>query len=200
MAAGFRPERRQRDPVKSARGATTASGSRDADPGTHSTHSGNRSAITVRQATVADLDTVVDLRLALVREHHTNPVYKRVRADAEERARSLYTAQLRSDHEAIFLAVRASVPVGILRIVESAGSVLLDPPRYGYLSSVYVVPGARRRGILKQLMSAAEQWCEGRGLDELRLHSASDNPLSNATWDNLGFTIVEHVRMRPLRR
>lgn len=157
-------------------------------------------AITVRQATTADLDTVVALRLALVREHRDNPVYRRIRDDADERARTLYSAQLRSDHEAIFLALRASVAVGILRIAESAGSVLLDPPRYGYLSSVYVVPGARRRGILKKLMSAAEEWCEARGLNELRLHSTPDNPLSNATWDNLGFEIVEYVRMRPLRR
>jgi ribosomal protein S18 acetylase RimI-like enzyme len=159
-----------------------------------------RSAISVRQATMADLDTVVSLRLALVREHANNPIYKRMRADADERARALYTTQLRSEREAMFLAIRASVPVGILRVVESAGSVLLDPTRYGYLSSVYVVPGARRRGILARLMTAAEEWCEARGLDELRLHSAADNPLSNATWDNLGFTIVEHVRMRPLRR
>jgi len=155
--------------------------------------------VLVRQATITDLDTVISLRLALVREHSNNPVYRRMRSDAPQRARALYTAQLRSEHEAIFLALRASVAVGILRIVESAGSVLLDPPRYGYLSSVYVAPNARRRGILKALMSAAEDWCEARGLDELRLHSASDNPLSNATWDALGFNVVEHVRMRPLK-
>lgn len=153
----------------------------------------------MRQATITDLDTVISLRLALVREHSNNPVYRRMRSDAPQRARALYTAQLRSEHEAIFLALRASVAVGILRVVESAGSVLLDPPRYGYLSSVYVAPNARRRGILKALMSAAEDWCEARGLDELRLHSASDNPLSNATWDALGFNVVEHVRIRPLK-
>ena len=158
-----------------------------------------RAQITVRQAKAADLDTVVALRLALVREHANNPVYKRMRPDAPERARALYGSQLQSDREAIFLAFRASVAVGILRVVESAGSVLLDPPRYGYLSSVYVVPGARRRGILKLLMAAAEEWCEARGLDEMRLHSAVDNPLSNATWDALGFGVVEHVRMRRMR-
>ena len=142
---------------------------------------------------------MVALRLALVREHANNPVYKRIRADAPERARSLYASQLQSDREAIFLAFRAGVAVGILRVVESAGSAILDPPRYGYLSSVYVVPNARRRGILKVLMAAAEQWCEARGLDEMRLHSAADNPLSNATWESLGFGVVEHVRMRRMR-
>jgi ribosomal protein S18 acetylase RimI-like enzyme len=126
-------------------------------------------------------------------------VYKRIRNDAEVRARALYTAQLRSDHEAIFIAERGLSAIGILRIVESAGSVLLDPPRYGYVSSVYVKPECRRRGVLKALLEKAEQWCEGRGIDEMRLHSASDNPLSNSAWDGLGFQIVEHVRLRLLK-
>lgn len=158
-----------------------------------------RAQITVRRATLSDLDTVVALRLALVREHASNPVYKRMRGDAADRARTLYESQLTSDREAIFLAHRASVAVGILRVVESAGSVLLDPQRYGYLSSVYVVPTARRRGILRILMRTAEEWCEARGLDEMRLHSTVDNDLSNATWDAMGFGIVEHVRMRRLK-
>lgn len=153
----------------------------------------------VRQATMKDLDNIVALRLALVREHSGNPVYKRIREDADVRARALYTAQLRSDHEAIFIAERGLSTIGILRVVESAGSVLLDPPRYGYVSSVYVQPECRRRGVLKQLLVKAEQWCEARGIDEMRLHSASDNPLSNATWDRLGFEIVEHVRLRPMK-
>lgn len=153
----------------------------------------------IRRATIKDLDNIVELRLALVREHSKNPVYKRIRVDADVRARSLYTAQLRSDHEAIFIAERGLSTIGILRIVESAGSVLLDPPRYGYVSSVYVKPECRRRGVLKALLVKAEEWCASRGMDEMRLHSASDSELSNATWDALGFEIVEHVRLRSLK-
>lgn len=153
----------------------------------------------VRQADARDLDHIVSLRLALVREHSSNPVYKRIRKDAEVRARELYAAQLRSDHEAIFLAERGLSVIGVLRVVESAGSVILDPPRYGYVSSVYVKPDCRRRGVLKSLLEKAERWCRARGIDEMRLHSASDNPTSNATWDALGFEIVEHVRLRALK-
>ena len=154
----------------------------------------------IRQATTKDLDNIVALRLALVREHSTNPVYKRIRPDAEERARTLYTSQLRSDHEAIFIAERGLSVIGVLRVVESAGSVLLDPPRYGYVSSVYVKPDCRRRGVLKALLEKADLWCQARGIDEMRLHSASDNPVSNATWDALGFEVVEHVRLRSMKK
>jgi len=63
---------------------------------------------------------------------------------------------------------------------------------------VYVVPRARRRGVLRALLAAAIEWCEARGLTELRLHNASDNAVANAAWDALGFRVVEHLRVRRL--
>jgi ribosomal protein S18 acetylase RimI-like enzyme len=84
--------------------------------------------------------------------------------------------------------------------MESRGSPLLDPQRYGYVASVYVVPEARRAGVLRTLLAAAERWCAARGLDEMRLHTASDNDVGNAAWDALGFDVVEHLRIRPVNR
>jgi hypothetical protein len=53
--------------------------------------------------------------------------------------------------------------------------------------------------VLHALFAAAEQWSSARGLDELRLHNAPENPLSSAAWTALGFDVVEHLRMRPIR-
>jgi ribosomal protein S18 acetylase RimI-like enzyme len=166
-------------------------------------------AVAIRTATAADLDVVVRLRLAQQREHAGNPVYGRLRADAPERARRLFAAQLASTREVTFLAERTSADrtsgrrddriVGILRCIESVGSPLLDPERYGYVASVYVVPAARREGVLHLLLDAAVAWCEPRGLDELRLHSAADNDTGNAAWAALGFAVAEHLRVRPVR-
>lgn len=155
-------------------------------------------ALTVRPATLHDLESVVELRIALLREHAANPVYGRLREDAEERARPLYAAQLRSPREVVLLAERDRRAVGILRCVETTGSPLLDPARYGYLSSAYVRPEARRSGVLRALLAAAERWARGRGLTEMRLHNASDNPLAAHTWEGLGFGLVEQLRMRPI--
>ena len=155
--------------------------------------------VAVRPATVDDLATVVELRLALMREHAGNPLYGRLRADAPERAQSLYASQLASPREVTLLAERNGAVVGILRCIESVGHPLLEPARYGYVSSVYVRPTARREGVLHALLESATTWCEQRGLDELRLHSASDNPLSNAVWQALGFQVVEHLRLRVVR-
>jgi ribosomal protein S18 acetylase RimI-like enzyme len=151
--------------------------------------------LTVRQATMADLAVVVELRLALLREHSGNPIYRRLRHDAPARASRLFAVQLRSPNEVIFLAESHGTPVGILRCIASAGLPLLFPARHGYISSVYVVPSARRHGVLRALFTMAIDWCRARGLREARLHNAVENETANAVWDALGFRVVEHLRV-----
>ena len=154
---------------------------------------------TTRRATATDLPLIVSLRMALLREHAHNTIYRRLRADADVRAAKLFAAQIQSPNEVIFLAEVDGECVGILRCIHSSGSPLLEPAQYGYVSSVYVVPKARERGVLRALLGAADAWCAERGLDEMRLHNAADNPLANAAWEALGFEVVEHLRVRSLK-
>lgn len=154
----------------------------------------------VRAASPRDLEAVLALRLALLREHPDHPIYGRLRPDVTARARTLFGAQLRSPSEAIFLASLGGDTVGVLRCAESAGSPLFDPPRYAYVSSVYVRPDARRRGALRALLDAAERWALARGLDQMRLHNVSGSAGAESAWDALGFAVVEQVRLRDLNR
>ena len=158
--------------------------------------------VVIRIATPADLEAVLAMRLALLREHAGNAVYGRLRADAPARARELFAGQLASAQEVTFLASLPpdATPAGILRCMEGRGSPLLDPPRYGYVASVYVQPEQRRRGVLRALMDAAVAWSRARGLDELRLHAAADNADANAAWQAMGFDVAEHLRVRRLPR
>jgi GNAT superfamily N-acetyltransferase len=149
--------------------------------------------VTVREASLADLPTVAELRLALLREAADHPVYGRLRADADERAPEMFAIQLASASEATFLAERAGRVIGILRCVETHGSPLLHPPRYCYVSSVYVRPEHRRSGALRALFARAGAWCRGRGLHEMRLHNIPGG-VAAAAWDALGFEVVEQVR------
>ena len=156
------------------------------------------SRIRVRQASVRDLDAVMELRLALLREHPDHPIYGRLRTDVTTRARDLFATQLRSTSETILLADRERVVAGILRCVESIGSPLLDPARYAYVSSVYVRPESRRRGVLRALLRAADMWSRARGLDEMRLHNVAGSVTAEGAWSALGFAVVEQVRVRRL--
>ena len=151
--------------------------------------------VTVRRATLADLDTVVAMRLALLREYHDHPVYGRMRSDAESVAHSVFARQLESAHETSFLAELNGEPVGLMRCVEAAASPLFVPDRYCYVSSVYVRPDHRRRGVLRVLLGRARDWCTERGLTEMRLNSVGAHANAAAAWDALGFDVVEQVRV-----
>ena len=150
----------------------------------------------VRSATPRDLDAVVALRIALLREHPDHPIYGRLRPEIDRRARELFAAQLRSRTETILLAELAGEVIGIIRCVETMGSPLLEPARYAYVSSAYVRPDVRRRGVLRALMTEVERWSRARGLDQMRLHNVAGSEAAERAWDALGFEIVEQVRMR----
>jgi GNAT superfamily N-acetyltransferase len=156
--------------------------------------------IEVRRATVADLDTVVALRIALLREYADHPIYGRLREDAEARARPVFEQQLLQSDQAIFLAAREGAVVGIARCVDSKGSPLLMPDRYCYVTSVYVRPEARRHGVLSALMSSVEDWATRRGLTEMRLHNSTANAGTRTAWDQLGFEVNEEVRLKQIGR
>jgi len=152
--------------------------------------------ISVRVATLDDLPTVVELRLALLREYGDHELYRDLHPDAARRAYDLYRAQLASSYESIFLAERGTHAVGILRCVDTPGSPLLLPDRFCYVSSVYVRPAVRRHGVLRMLLDAAESWCVDRGLTEMRLHNSAAARVAARTWGDLGFDVVEEVRRR----
>jgi GNAT superfamily N-acetyltransferase len=154
-----------------------------------------RDGITVRRATINDLDVVVELRLALLREYAEHPVYGRLRPDAAKRARPIFAMQLDSENEAVLLAEVNGEAVGLMRCIEMMSSPLLEPDRYCYLSSVYVRPDWRRKGVLSALFERAVTWCRGRGMTEMRLHNVGSRESTTAAWDSLGFEVVEQVRV-----
>ncbi len=155
-------------------------------------------AVTVRVAQGADLETLVRLRVALLREHADSPIYGRLRRDVEDRARLLFTQQIADADEACLIAERDDTAIGCLRVSETRGSPLLLPARYGYVASAYVVPEARGEGVLRTLVDHALSWCRSRGLVEIRLHSDATNGVAAAAWEALGFTVVELLRHRIL--
>jgi ribosomal protein S18 acetylase RimI-like enzyme len=158
----------------------------------------SRRSVHVRVATLADAERIAELRLALIAHHQSNPVYSRIRRNARVRAIALTEEQLASDQQIMFVAVKGERVVGMLRCIEQRGHRLLWPARYAHIGTVYVQPSVRRRGVLRSLMHAAIAWSRERGLKEMRLQNAIDNPIAMAAWEALGFRVVEQVRLRRL--
>ena len=62
-----------------------------------------------------------------------------------------------------------------------------------YLEGWYVDPEARRKGVGKALIAAAEDWARGRGLHEFASDTQLNNQASQSAHAALGFTEVDRV-------
>jgi GNAT superfamily N-acetyltransferase len=152
--------------------------------------------VAVRQAQAGDLDAVVAMRSALLESSRSNPVNRRLRRDFSEKAGPLFASQLDDPRCLTLLALHGERPIGMLRCMLSAANPLHDPPRHGYVLSVYVVPAHRRSGVLSALMRRADAWCAQHGAAEMRLHCGVENRVGNAAWKALGFEAAEVLRVR----
>ena len=62
-----------------------------------------------------------------------------------------------------------------------------------YVEGWYVVPEARRRGVGRSLVAAAEQWARDRGHTEIASDALIDNVVSERAHRALGFEEVERA-------
>lgn len=110
-----------------------------------------------------------------------------------------------------FFAGRAREPLAILVAEDGAadgGSRLVgfcelsirayaegcDSDQVGYLEGWYVAPEARRQGVGRALVAAAEDWARARGCTEFASDAEVDNEVSAAAHQALGFAETGIIR------
>ena len=69
-----------------------------------------------------------------------------------------------------------------------------DTDRVAYLEGWYVDPAARRQGVGRALVEAAEAWAEGLGCSEFASDALLENTASAAAHRALGFAETEQIR------
>jgi aminoglycoside 6'-N-acetyltransferase I len=140
----------------------------------------------IRSVTAADTHEWLRMRRALWPDD--SPAQHRHAIDR-------YFAGERREPAEVLLALTADVtPVGfaelsIRNIVDSCSS-----DRVAYLEGWYVVPDARRKGIGRALIQAAEAWAIGQGCTEFGSDAHIDNEVSHAAHLRSGFEETGRVR------
>jgi aminoglycoside 6'-N-acetyltransferase I len=116
-----------------------------------------------------------------------------------------------SDEIRQFFAGKLKSPLAVLIAEDDAGTALgfaelsirsyaedCVTDRVAYLEGWYVGPEARRQGVGRALVVAAEQWAKGQGCTEFASDAVIDNDISAAAHRALGFT--ETVQIRCFRK
>lgn len=84
-------------------------------------------------------------------------------------------------------------PLGFLELnIRSVAEGCENSP-VPHIEGWYVVPNARRRGVGRALMNAAETWARERGYTEMTSDTTEAYPLSLAAHEASGFVEVERL-------
>lgn len=93
--------------------------------------------------------------------------------------------QLNSNREAVFVAEEAGIVQGFVH-VETYRVLYFSP--MANLLGLAVLEQARRKGIGRKLMEAAERWAKDRGLTTMRLNSGASRTEAHTFYRSLGYS------------
>jgi aminoglycoside 6'-N-acetyltransferase I len=106
-----------------------------------------------------------------------------------------------------FLAGELKMPLAVLLAEDDDGRVVgfvelsIRPyaegcltDRVAFLEGWYVMPDARRRGVGRALVAAAEEWAQAQGCTEFASDAEADNTMSARAHRALGFEEVVIIR------
>ena len=145
---------------------------------------------TVTSATVDDIPAWLRMRCALWPEgsesEHRNEIA------------GFFAGQLREPIEVLLGMASSGQAVGFAELSIRAYAEDCVTDRVAYLEGWYVVPEARRQGVGRALVAAAEKWALTQGCTEFASDALIDNQVSAAAHRALGF--AETVQIRCFRK
>lgn len=148
--------------------------------------------LTVRSATIADLETLLEFEQAMIEAER--PFDETIRTGEGVRYYDL-AGLIAAANVEIVVALHASqiIACGYVRIEDS--EPYLRHQQHAYLGFMYVVPEHRGKGVNKTVMKALEQWSISKGVTEMRLEVYTNNTAAIKAYEKSGF-ISHMIEMR----
>lgn len=150
--------------------------------------------LVLRNATAEDLDSVVHLVGAMLRDMAS---YGGRALNAEDQVESELRAHFTRglggrDHVVLLAALEGNekAPVGVIEASVRSPHSIFRSRRVLHIHSIYVEPGDRREGIGRALLDAALEWGRGAGCVEAALNVLADNP-ARRLYERTGFEVLE---------
>jgi len=153
----------------------------------------------IRLATAQDLPALAGLN-AEVQAQHVDALPRRYRAATPTEVEDLFRQRLAQPDTAVLVAAEGARPVGyaVVSVVEKAGNVLIRPLRTAEVHELGVAASARRRGIGRALMAAAEAQARSWGASEVVLSVIAFNDAARSFYEAIGYETFLMRLARPL--
>jgi len=115
-------------------------------------------------------------------------------ADHAEEIEDFFAGRAREPFAVLLAEAPSGDPVGFVELSIRPSAEECRTDHVGYVEGWFVVPEARRRGVGRRLIEAAEEWARGQGCTELASDSEAGNSVSAAAHAAAGFDEVGLVR------
>lgn len=79
-----------------------------------------------------------------------------------------------------------------LWLVEWPPQMMDCSPYRGYIMNVFTEPSFRKRGLARQVVQTALNWCSERGIHTVSLHSSAEG---RPVYESLGFNATNEMRL-----
>lgn len=139
--------------------------------------------LTIRQATRADLDTLLLFEQALIDfERPLDPTIKSGDISYYDVENMISSATVD-----IVVAEWAGEIVGCGYASIEDSKPYLTHRRHAYLGFMYVVPEHRGKGVNRLIIEALKQWSISKGVTQMRLEVFASNPAAVKAYEKVGF-------------
>ncbi len=141
----------------------------------------------IRKATISDFERIKEMKLrAKACEREYSKSLKPMR-ECRERYLTYLRDDLTKEDRAVFVAIERGEPVGMI-----TGSIHTTLPirvlrRQGHVSSLFVMPAHRKKGLATRLVEELLKWLREKGIRDVRLAAHSDNTPALKLFGRLGF-------------
>lgn len=145
----------------------------------------------VRELNLNDLDSIGELH-SLVEGLHREALPSRFRKPPADFLKSLLNEAVTDDRAKFLVADSSDGLLGYVRIMikEMPHHALLNPGNFISVEELVVKPTARRLGVGKELMSAAEKFAGDLGFTEIELNVWKFNDTAEKFYVDLGYLPV----------
>lgn len=149
------------------------------------------SAFQVRPAVFEDMDAILQLWQAMMREHQAGDERIELAPGALSAYRAYAGYHLANSESLVLVATRETADepevAGFVLAAISRNLPMFLPPRYGYLSDLAVAGNMRRLGIGRALLHNTADWLRGHEISTIQLQYYNFNAAGAAFWEAMGF-------------
>ena len=157
--------------------------------------------ITIKQAKLTDLDTVIELSETLGRHHLGSPMFMFWPVDKEDRplAETFFTELLREEKNPHFIAYDGKQAIGMLSFL-SHGFIPehIEKEKNLYLFMGIVAENSQNSGVGHSLLNIGMAWAREHNYKSSTLHVLNMNYSGQPFWEATGFQPVEYSMERTI--